>query len=601
MAVDNGNAYDLLYSLGSVHRPPFPVKHRVCSRAGALLHALRQVYRRDSRFLEFSRNFFALLKVSPAVYPFLSGISNKHREILAALLLYRGYYRERETHPVLEAAAESVNTARPPPGDGQPGTVEPRPAGSCSRYGHVWTPAAVGDRARWDGKDHRHASPRHRLDRERRHRRRPCPLRQCGRAAPHPTGPEAVADNLAKLAWAITHNEPLAGRIGADTLVIIDEAGMADTLTLDHLTTWCLDQGASVRLIGDDQQLGAIGAGGVLRDIATEHGALRLDEVVRFSDPAEADASLALRAGDSGAIGFYLDHHRVHVVDPDTAASRVLAAWRVDVAAGLDALMLAPTREQVAALNAAARTARLEGHRVSRHVQLPDGNQASAGDTVITRRNNRDLSDGDTAWVRNGDRWRVTAVRRDGAIDVQHLRNHNRLTLPAWYVTESVELGYATTIHAAQGITADTCHGLLTGEESRQQAYTLTRGRHANHAWLQIDSADTHVAPVDPGLLQPASATQLLEAVIGRDDAPASATTLLRQADQPDQLLGPAADVLSRRHHLCRRTPSVAGGQGLDRRSRCRPRTRSGRCLADPSQPPHADRSQRPQPCARSG
>ncbi len=161
---------------------------------------------------------------------------------------------------------------------------------------------------------------------------------------------------------------------------------------------------------------------------------------------------------------------------------------------------------------------------------------------MITRRNNRDLSDGDTAWVRNGDRWRITAVRRDGAIDVQHLRNHNRLTLPAWYVTESVELGYATTIHAAQGITADTCHGLLTGEESRQQAYTmLTRGRHANHAWLQVDSADTHIAPVDPGLLQPASATQLLEAVIGRDDAPASATSLLRQADQPDQLLGPAA------------------------------------------------------------
>ena len=355
-------------------------------------------------------------------------------------------------------------------------------------------------------------------------------------------GPEAVADNLAKLAWAITHNEPLAGRIGTDTLVIIDEAGMADTLTLDHLTTWCLDQGASVRLIGDDQQLGAIGAGGVLRDIATQHGALRLDEVVRFSDPAEADASLALRAGDSGAIGFYLDHHRVHVVDPDTATSRVLAAWRVDVAAGLDALMLAPTREQVAALNAAARTARLDGHRAQPHVDLPDGNQASAGDTVLTRRNNRDLTNGATAWVRNGDRWRVTAVHRDGSIDVQHLRNHNRLTLPAAYVAENVELGYATTIHAAQGITADTCHGLLTGQESRQQAYTmLTRGRHANHAWLQVDNPDTHVSPVDPGLRQPATATQLLEAVIGHDDAPASATTHLHLADRADKLLGPAA------------------------------------------------------------
>lgn len=62
----------------------------------------------------------------------------------------------------------------------------------------------------------------------------------------------------------------------------------------------------------------------------------------------------------------------------------------------------------------------------------------------------------------------------------------------------------------------------------------LTRGRHAYHAWLQVDSPDTHVAPVDPGPLQPVTATQLLEAVIGRNDAPASATTLLHQADMPD-------------------------------------------------------------------
>ncbi|MCC6495551.1 MAG: relaxase domain-containing protein, partial [Propionibacteriaceae bacterium] len=355
-------------------------------------------------------------------------------------------------------------------------------------------------------------------------------------------GQHIVADNLAKLVWAIQHEEPLADAIGPDTLVIIDEAGMADTITLDHVVTFCLDQGASIRLVGDDQQLGAIGAGGVLRDIAAEHGALHLDQVVRFSDPAEADASLTLRTGDAGALGFYLDNGRVHVVDPDTATTHILAAWQADTSAGLDALMLAPTRAKVAQLNNAARTARLDGQRPGREVDLSDGNQASVGDTVITRRNNRTLTTGETAWVRNGDRWRITAVHRDGSLDVQHLRNHNQLTLTADYVTESVELGYATTIHTAQGVTADTCHGLLTGEESRQQAYTmLTRGRHANHAWVQVNDTETHLAPVDADLLQPDTATQLLEAVIGRDEAPASATTLLRQADQPDLLLGPAA------------------------------------------------------------
>ncbi|HEY3408759.1 MAG TPA: MobF family relaxase, partial [Propionicimonas sp.] len=355
-------------------------------------------------------------------------------------------------------------------------------------------------------------------------------------------GQGTTADNLAKLVWAISHHEPLAAAIGPDTLVIIDEAGMADTLTLDHIVTFCLDQGASIRLIGDDQQLGAIGAGGALRDIAAEHGALRLDQVMRFSDPAETDASLALRTGDVGALGYYLDHGRIHVVDPNTATTALLTAWQADRENGLDALMLAPTRTQVAQLNHAARAARVHGQQPGREVELSDGNHASAWDTVITRRNNRSLATGETAWVRNGDRWQVTKVHSDGSIDVRHLRNRNQLTLPAGYVTECVELGYATTIHGAQGVTADTCHGLLTGEESRQQAYTmLTRGRHANHAWIQTTGTDTHLAPVAQELLEPATATGILETVIARDNSPASATTLLAHADEPARLLGPAA------------------------------------------------------------
>jgi hypothetical protein len=76
-------------------------------------------------------------------------------------------------------------------------------------------------------------------------------------------------------------------------LIIIDEAGMADTLSLDTAVRFAISRGASVRLIGDDQQLAAIGAGGVLRDIKNIHGALQLTELHRFTDPAEAQASLA--------------------------------------------------------------------------------------------------------------------------------------------------------------------------------------------------------------------------------------------------------------------------------------------------------------------
>jgi hypothetical protein len=117
-------------------------------------------------------------------------------------------------------------------------------------------------------------------------------------------------------------------------LVIIDEAGMADALSLDAAVQFAIDRGASVRLVGDDQQLAAIGAGGVLRDIKQTHGALHLAELHRFTDPAEAAASLALREGKPTALTFYLDHDRVHVGDMAAMTADGFTAWALDRATG---------------------------------------------------------------------------------------------------------------------------------------------------------------------------------------------------------------------------------------------------------------------------
>src|SRR5665648_101251 len=127
---------------------------------------------------------------------------------------------------------------------------------------------------------------------------------------------------------------------------------MADTLSLDRLIEFVTVRGGSVRLVGDVQQLSAVGAGGVLRDVRATHGALHLTELMRFADAAEGAASLALRDGLPESLGFYLDQ-RAH---------------------------------------------------------LADGSTASVGDTVITRANNRQLRVTGTDWVKNGDRWHVTAV-----------------------------------------------------------------------------------------------------------------------------------------------------------------------------------------------
>ena len=154
---------------------------------------------------------------------------------------------------------------------------------------------------------------------------------------------------------------------------------------------------------------------------------------------------------------------------------------------GLDAIMLGPTRELVAELNRRARAHRLDHSPVGSEVSLADGNRASAGDVIITRSNDRRLRLGPTDRVKNGDRWTVTHVGERGHLAVRHNRSHRSVRLPADYIQASTGLGYATTIHAAQGVSADTMHGLLTGQESRQQLYTmLSRGRHANYLYLQV-------------------------------------------------------------------------------------------------------------------
>jgi hypothetical protein len=322
-------------------------------------------------------------------------------------------------------------------------------------------------------------------------------------------------------------------------LVIIDEAGMADTLSLDTAVQFIIGRGGSVRLVGDDQQLAAIGAGGVLRDIQASYGAVRLTELHRFTDPTEAAATLALREGRPEALGFYLDRRRIHVGDPATTLDAVFKAWQNDRNQGLDAIMLAPTQELVSQLNQRARKHRLAETTPSQEIELGDGNRASVGDLIITRRNDRRLHFTATDWVKNGDRWTVLNLTGTGGVRVRHLRNGRTVTLPASYVSRAAELDYASTVHTAQGVTAETMRGVVSGEESQQQLYTMvTRGRTANHIYVSVvGDGDPHTL-IRPDTILPSTATELLEQILARDGSPRSASTLLQDQQDPVVRLG---------------------------------------------------------------
>lgn len=353
----------------------------------------------------------------------------------------------------------------------------------------------------------------------------------------------AEGGTIASLSWALETGSPLpawAAALDAASLVVVDEAGMAGTFDLAKLVEFTLSRGASVRLVGDNQQLAAVAAGGVLRDLAQDDAVdvVSLDEAMRFVDKAEGRATLALRTGDVEALGFYADRDRLHSVAETSAEHVVFEAWKSDRARGWESLMLAASNEQVSALNAMARRDLVAAGVVvdGQVVQLRDGNQAGVGDRIVTRSNDRRLSVSATDWVKNRDRWEVLDVTSGGDLVVKGDRHQQVVTLPADYVAAHVELGYASTVHSAQGMTVDSSHTILSGDESRQTLYVaMSRGRHENHAWVTTGAAEESERWLST--TQPPTPTEVLEGVLRRDGQAVSATGQVTLAADPTHRL----------------------------------------------------------------
>ncbi|MGH3350650.1 MAG: hypothetical protein ACRDPS_08280 [Nocardioides sp.] len=112
-----------------------------------------------------------------------------------------------------------------------------------------------------------------------------------------------------------------------------------------------------------------------------------------------------------------------------------------------------------------------------------NGERISVGDRIATRLNDRDVD------VSNRDTWTVTAVAADGRIVARGRRGE--WTLPADYVSEHVELAYATTAYGAQGETVRVAHVVIGDSTRAAAAYVgMTRGREYNVAHLVAEDVD---------------------------------------------------------------------------------------------------------------
>lgn len=364
------------------------------------------------------------------------------------------------------------------------------------------------------------------------------------------------ADTLHSLVTSYLAGEDVDVRAG--DMLLIDEAGMAGTLTLDVIREIAETHGAVVRLVGDHRQLPAVEAGGALRLIVRDVGGVELSEVRRFADPDEARAVLQLRVGDPEALRFYATRGRVTGGIRAAVLDQLYAAWQHDLAAGRTSIMISDSNEIARELSARAQTdRRARGLVAPTGVTLHDGTVAGVGDRVVTRLNRRNLRSthapggradrralraaGGHNWVKNGDLWTVHRVYADGRLRVKHVRDGATVTLPASYVADYVELGYAASIHRSQGLTVDVSHSFLTARATREAALVaLSRGIHGNRAYFDVEQVLDPDEPYTlPGDLfyrnrETATAMQLFGRILQREGAEPSATEVLREAlDEP--------------------------------------------------------------------
>ena len=347
-------------------------------------------------------------------------------------------------------------------------------------------------------------------------------------------------------------------------VVVFDEAGMAATRTTARLLDAAERAGAKVVAIGDPGQLASVQAGGWLRAVARELGALRLTEVMRQRDPAERRALAALH--DLIPDRYLAWAARAGRVDTfeDAAGAREWAVveWAAVVGeVGVEqAVMIARDNDTRQALNQSARELRRD-HGVLGEQFSYGRRELAVGDRVICRRNDSllDVDNGTRGTVRHLDEHRVV------------IETDSRLVreLPAQYVAEHVEHAYALTGHGMQGATVEAAIVVATPSDlTAGWSYTaLSRARASTRLLIHDDQHSRERADHAPERAQqPASREELLaragRRMLERDDQDLAVEQLPPAGRADDRQLTLALDhggVPVQEHAALRAEPDTPG------------------------------------------
>ena len=275
-------------------------------------------------------------------------------------------------------------------------------------------------------------------------------------------------------------------RLDHKSVIILDEAGMVGSRDMLALLSAVESNHAKIRMVGDSFQLTAVSAGNafakVQEHLSNDYQA-SLSQIMRQKSAEMREASIALSKHDvKSGMDIYWNLDKFNRYEMQQSAARHLVADWYQTEKSLSKVMLAYTNKDVAKLNQQARTLlRDDGTLLGKdytafvkHGERTATIDLAVGDKIIFRENNRELgvfngSIGTVSFLSgyNNEAEQITVTLDSGRVIEFGLNDYN-----------SIQHGYASTIHSSQGITVDNAYLLASRNMNANLAYVgMTRHR----------------------------------------------------------------------------------------------------------------------------
>jgi Ti-type conjugative transfer relaxase TraA len=281
-------------------------------------------------------------------------------------------------------------------------------------------------------------------------------------------------------------------RLTAQTILVIDEAGMLGSRQMALVMEQAQQCGAKVVLIGDPEQLQAIEAGAAFRAICEQTGYVSLTEIRRQQLAWQQEATQLLATQHvPQALAAYNQHDHVHAFKTEQTAKQAMVTMWQDVRIThpeQSQIMLAYTREGVKELNDMARSLRRTQGELGEDklIETERGKRLFAEqDRIYFLQNERSLGvmNGSLATILQIEGHTLT-VKLDA---ISHQEKERTLAVDTRFYSH-LEHGYAATVYKAQGVTVDRSYLLASRYWDAHTTYVgLSRHRQSSDVFWSQD------------------------------------------------------------------------------------------------------------------